>query len=87
MNSKGWCRRLVTVLSFLYVWGAQAHAGAVALGQLLPNVPMTGLNGSQGNLKTYRGRPLLNVWASWCVPCRQEMAAGLRCQMAYRNMT
>jgi len=27
-------------------------------------------------LGTFRGRPvLLNVWATWCIPCRQEMPA------------
>lgn len=48
----------------------------VAVGQPLPDVVMAGLNGPQRRLSSYRGRPLIiNVWASWCEPCRAEAAS------------
>jgi thiol-disulfide isomerase/thioredoxin len=53
-----------------------ATAGAVPIGQLLGDAPLQPLNGPPRRLADYRGRPLLiNVWASWCAPCRQEMAS------------
>jgi len=56
--------------------GAARAAGEVAVGARLPDGPLHGLNGPSRKLSDYRGRPLLiNVWASWCGPCRQEMAS------------
>ena len=54
----------------------QAPPPLVAVGQVLPDVLMTGLNGPSKSLASYRGRPLIiNVWASWCSPCRKEAAS------------
>ena len=58
---------------------AAAHAktpGEVAIGETLRDASLLGLNGPTRKLSEFRGRPLIiNVWASWCAPCRQEMAS------------
>ena len=37
-------------------------------------------------LNDYRGRPLLlNVWATWCDPCREEMPSLQRLHEAYKD--
>ena len=50
--------------------------GEVGVGGMLRDAPMQGLSGFSRLLSDYRGKPLIiNVWASWCGPCRQEMAS------------
>ena len=43
-------------------------------GQPAPNFTFPGLDGEMVNLTDYRGKVVfLNIWATWCTPCRQEM--------------
>jgi len=45
-------------------------------GQPTPDVAFTGFDGRKLQLSDYSGRPLLvNIWATWCAPCKKEMPA------------
>ena len=52
------------------VAGVSVHALPVEL----PDLRFTDENGASTGLASFRGRVvLLNVWATWCPPCREEM--------------
>ena len=44
--------------------------------QRLPDLAFRDASGTERHLGDWRGRTvLLNLWATWCVPCRKEMPA------------
>ena len=55
--------------------------------QKLPKLELYTLEGFPVNLSDYKGQVLiLNVWASWCAPCIQEIPALIKLQGELKNM-
>ena len=55
---------------------SEACAGAVAVEADAPDLALTSLSGDAVSLEGLRGSVvLLNTWATWCPPCRDELPA------------
>ncbi len=53
---------------------AASGASAPQVGRAAPDFSLRSIDGTTRSLSSYRGSVLiLNVWATWCPPCRQEM--------------
>jgi cytochrome c biogenesis protein CcmG/thiol:disulfide interchange protein DsbE len=66
---------LVTLLFVLLVWAlATEEGGELALGSQAPDFELERLDEDGAlALSSLRGKGVvLNVWASWCIPCRDE---------------
>jgi thiol-disulfide isomerase/thioredoxin len=60
----------------LFAWAGAGLfvAGPPPADMTLPDVSLASLGGEPVALSAFRGRPVvLNLWASWCPPCRREM--------------
>jgi DsbE subfamily thiol:disulfide oxidoreductase len=51
-----------------------------------PDFTLPDLTGKKAALKDFRGKlVLLNFWATWCLPCREEMPAMERLYQQYKS--
>jgi peroxiredoxin len=84
----------ILTVAAVWIWLSRAPAGgttqglipAAQKGFLAPDFALETADGETIRLSELRGRPVvMNVWASWCPPCREEMPALERVYQAYQQ--
>jgi peroxiredoxin len=78
---------IVVVLFVLSVPGGSGATGPAGLiGKVAPSFAVTDDDGRPAALADYRGKiVVLNLWASWCPPCRAEMPDLEKLHRAYAS--
>jgi peroxiredoxin len=85
---------ILLILGALWIWLSRPAPGetmaggipAPQKGFLAPDFSLETADGEMIRLSELRGRPVLvNVWASWCPPCRSEMPALQRVYQEYAS--
>jgi thiol-disulfide isomerase/thioredoxin len=64
--------------------GGQALELAAGSGKAVPDLRFSDLQGNETDLAAFAGKPVvLNLWATWCAPCREEMPSLDRLQAMF----
>lgn len=75
------------IFTIIICLGTYIHQQVILQYQQFPKVSLTSLQQQKVELVQFMGKPtVINLWASWCPPCRREMPILEQAQKTYPNV-
>lgn len=93
-NARLWLSIFILVISAAWIWVSRGEPGETTGGKIplprqgfiAPDFSLETPEGEKISLSELRGSPvLINLWTSWCPPCRMEMPALQKVYDEYRH--
>ena len=76
--------KILVIAMTIFSIAACSRAGAIEVGDKAPDFALANLDGKTVNLSDFSGKAvILNFFATWCPPCRQEVPDFIELQKAY----
>lgn len=71
----------------LFASGSEGESGGLAeMDQPVPHTVLPGVDGNWVDVEKYKGKVVLvNIWATWCGPCREEIPDLIRLQEKFES--
>jgi peroxiredoxin len=77
---------LIAVVILVSALSAPLGYSSEFVGQPAPDFTLKSLDGGDISLSSYKGKVvLINFWATWCGPCKDEMPSMNRLYLKYKN--
>ena len=94
LHRRQFCALMGLLLGLVWIWQSRAQSQAITgqaiaaptIGFSAPDFNLETSTGGMVKLSDLLGRPvIINVWASWCPPCRAEMPALEKVSQEYQT--
>ncbi len=77
-------RGVIACIILVLLLGVCSQARAIEAGQAAPDFSLTNIDGQKASLTDFKGKAvILNFFASWCPPCREEIPDFIALQKTY----
>src|SRR5437762_12852054 len=76
-------KKIIILVSVLFL---SSVAGSAQISRPAPDLRLKAIDGHLFDLSEYKGKVvLINFWATWCPPCRQEIPELIKLQRKHRR--